>query len=142
MRTVRDILQTKGNDVYTIEKEASVYDALRLMDQLNIGSLVVVDKGDLAGMLTERDYASKIILKGKQSKTTPIKDVMTKKLVVAKRKTTIDECMGLMTSKRVRHLPVVKKNKLVGLISIGDVVKEIIDEQNVVIGQLESYIYG
>lgn len=140
MRTVKDILQTKGTDVFTIDQAKTVYDALMAMEAHKIGSLMVTDHGELAGMVTERDYASKVIIKGRQSKSTPVHEIMTKKLVVAKCDTTINECMALMTDRHVRHLPVVEEGKLFGLVSIGDVVKEIIDEQSFVIEQLESYI--
>ncbi len=142
MRTVKDILATKGNDVVTIDHKQSVYDAIMLMDSHHIGSLVVTAEGALAGVITERDYACKVIVKGKQSKSTTINEIMSDKLVVAKPETTINECMALMTNKHIRHLPVLDGEKLVGLISIGDVVKEVIDEQNFVIGQLESYIHS
>jgi CBS domain-containing protein len=142
MRTVKDILKTKGNNVQTIDRNESVYDAIMLMDTHHIGSLVVTDAGELAGVVTERDYACKVVIKGRQSKKTPIGDIMTAKLVVAKLDTTINECMALMTSKHIRHLPVLEEGELVGLISIGDVVKEVIDEQNFVIEQLESYIHS
>ncbi len=142
MRTVKDILVTKGSNVVTIDRKQSVYDAILLMDTHHIGSLVVTDQGELTGVITERDYACKVIIKGKQSKTTKIEEIMSEKLVVARLETTINECMALMTSKRIRHLPVLDDGKLVGLISIGDVVKEVIDEQNVMIEQLESYIHS
>jgi len=142
MRTVKDILATKGNDVVTIDQKQSVYDAIMLMDTHHIGSLVVTAEGELAGVITERDYACKVIVKGKQSKSTTIDEIMSDKLVVANPETTINECMALMTNKHIRHLPVLDGEKLVGLISIGDVVKEVIDEQNFVIGQLESYIHS
>jgi CBS domain-containing protein len=140
MRTVSDILQTKGSEVYTINETKTVFDALMVMDEHQIGSLMVIKAGKLVGMVTERDYASKVIIKGKQSKSTPIEEIMTKNLVVAKCDTTINECMALMTDRHIRHLPVIENENLVGLVSIGDVVKEIIDEQNFVIEQLESYI--
>lgn len=142
MRTVKDILRTKGSTVYTIDRAESVYDALMIMDEHKIGSLMVTDNGTLTGMVTERDYACKIIIKGRQSQSTRIDEIMTKELVVAACGTSINECMFLMTDRRVRHLPVLENGELVGLISIGDVVKEIIDEQNFVIGQLESYIHS
>lgn len=142
MRTVRDILQTKGSVVFTIDQAKTVYDALVRMDEHQIGSLMVTQEGKLAGMVTERDYASKVVIKGKRSQSTPIQEIMTKKLVVTKCDTTINECMALMTEKHVRHLPVIDDGKLLGLVSIGDVVREIIDEQEFVIGQLESYIHS
>jgi len=142
MRTVKDILATKGSNVVTIDQKQSVYDAIMLMDTHHIGSLVVTDEGELAGVITERDYACKVMVKGKQSKSTTIQEIMSDKLVVARPDTTINECMALMTGKRIRHLPVLDEGKLVGLISIGDVVKEVIDEQSFVIEQLESYIHS
>lgn len=142
MRTVKDILITKGNNVITIDQGESVYDAILLMDNHHIGSLVVTANGQLAGVVTERDYACKVIVKGRKSKSTLISEIMSDKLVVARPETTINECMALMTNKRIRHLPILEGGKLVGLISIGDVVKEVIDEQNFVIEQLESYIHS
>ena len=141
MRTVADILQSKGDKIIGIEKTKSVYDAIILMDTHHIGSLVVLENDELVGVITERDYACKVTVKGKKAKSTPVSEIMTEKLVVAKRSSSINECMALMSGKRVRHLPVIEEGKLVGLISIGDVVKEIIDEQNFVIEQLESYIH-
>ena len=142
MRSVRDILITKGNDVKTIDCKRSVYDAIVMMDDNHIGSLVVTDEGKLAGVVTERDYACKIIIKGRSSKTTRIGEIMSERLVVVRPDTTINECMALMTDKRIRHLPVLDGEQLVGLVSIGDVVKEVIDEQSFVIEQLESYIHS
>jgi CBS domain-containing protein len=142
MRTVKDILVTKGDKVVTIDRKQSVYDAILLMDTHHIGSLVVTDNGELVGVISERDYACKVIIKGKQSKTTNVDEIMSGKVVVARPETTINECMALMTGKHIRHLPVLDDGKLVGLISIGDVVKEVIDEQSFVIEQLESYIHS
>lgn len=142
MRTVRDILKTKGRDVKTIDRNETVYDAILLMDSHHIGSLLVTDEGELAGVVTERDYACKVVIKGRQSKATPIGDIMSDKIVVVNPETTINECMALMTNKRIRHLPVIDEGELVGVVSIGDVVKEVIEEQNFVIEQLESYIHS
>ena len=142
MRTVKDILHTKGDNVKTIEQNQPVYDAIVMMAEDNIGCLVVMTEGEMVGVMTERDYACKVAVKGKSSKDTPVSDIMTEKVIVAKRDTTINECMALMTGKRMRHLPVIEEGSLVGLISIGDVVKEIIDEQSFVIEQLESYIHS
>ena len=142
MRTVKDILSTKGNDVKTVDINQSVYDAVVMMDTHHIGALVVIDAGDLAGVITERDYACQIIVKDRASKTTKVKEIMSDKLVVVKPDTTINECMALMTDKRIRHLPVLENDQLIGLVSIGDVVKEVIDEQNFVIEQLETYIHS
>ncbi len=142
MRTVKDILATKGDDVKTIDAEQTVLEAIRAMNAHHIGSLVVMSDGKLVGMLSERDYTCKVTVQGKKAGQTLIADIMTKRVVVVKRDTSINECMGLMTSKRLRHLPVMEGNQLVGLVSIGDVVKEVIDEQEFVIKQLENYIYS
>ncbi len=140
MRTVKDILETKGDDVKTIDAEQSVLEAIREMDAHHIGSLVVLSKGKLVGMISERDYTCKVTVQGKKADQTPVADIMTKRVVVVNRNTSINECMALMTKKRLRHLPVMEDGRLLGLASIGDVVKEIIDEQEFVIKQLESYI--
>ena len=142
MRTVKDILTTKGNEVKTIDSKRSVFEAIVMMDDHHIGSLVVTSDGKLAGVVTERDYACKVIGKGRASKSTQIGEIMSERLVVVNPDTTINECMALMTDKRIRHLPVLDGEELVGLVSIGDVVKEVIDEQNFVIEQLESYIHS
>ena len=142
MRTVKDILKTKGHDVKTIDRNETVYEAILLMDTYHIGALLVTEEGELAGVVTERDYACKVVIKGRQSKTTPIGDIMSDKIVVVNPETTINECMALMTNKRIRHLPVIDEGELVGVISIGDVVKEVIEEKNFVIEQLESYIHS
>ena len=142
MRTVKDILEGKGHDVQTIDKSQSVFEAILLMDKRHIGSLVVTDNDQLVGVVTERDYACKVTLKGKEAQNTQIGEIMSAKVIVAKLETTLNECMALMTDKRMRHLPIMEGGELVGLVSIGDVVKEVIDEQNFVIGQLESYIHS
>ncbi len=142
MRTVKDILAGKGHDVITIDKSQSVFEAILLMDKHHIGSLVVTDNGALVGVVTERDYACKVALKGRGSQNTLIGEIMSDKVIVAKLETTLNECMALMTDKRLRHLPIMEGGDLVGLVSIGDVVKEVIEEQNFVIGQLESYIHS
>ena len=142
MRTVKDILQGKGHEVKTIDHQASVYDAIMLMATHHIGSLVVLEDEELAGVLTERDYACKVTVKDKQAKTTKVNEIMTDKVIVVSPSASINECMALMTKKRMRHLPVLEDGKLVGLVSIGDVVKEVIDEQQFVIEQLEGYIHA
>ena len=142
MRTVKDILKTKGHDVKTIDRNETVYEGILPMDTYHIGALLVTEEGELAGVVTERDYACKVVIKGRQSKTTPIGDIMSDKIVVVNPETTINECMALMTNKRIRHLPVIDEGELVGVISIGDVVKEVIEEKNFVIEQLESYIHS
>jgi len=142
MRTVKDILESKGNEVRSIDQSETVYDAISLMDTHHIGSLVVTHEGKLAGVISERDYCCKVTLRGKQSRTTKVSEIMSDQVVVTSPGGTINECMALMTGRRIRHLPVMDEGNLVGLISIGDVVKEVIEEQNYVIGQLESYIHS
>jgi CBS domain-containing protein len=142
MGKVRDILRTKGNSVYSVEPSMMVYHAIERMCEKNIGGLLIVENGRLEGIFTERDYARKLILKGKSSKTTPISELMTENPITVTPDNSIEDCMNLMTSKFIRHLPVVEGDKLVGLISIGDVVKHIIEEQKGIIEYLENYISG
>lgn len=140
MGKVRDILRTKGNKVYSVEPSIMVFQAIELMCEKNIGGLLIVENGKLEGIFTERDYARKLILKGKSSKNTPISELMTKNPIVITPDNSIEDCMDLMTGKFIRHLPVVEGDQLVGLISIGDVVKHIIEEQKDIIEHLENYI--
>lgn len=141
MRTVRDVLESKGRKVWTIGPEGSVYEALAFMAEKDVGALIVVeDGGRVAGILSERDYARKIILKGASSRTTQVKDIMTSQVICVSPEQTLEECMALMTAKRVRHLPVLEFNRLAGLVSIGDVVKASIAEKESRINQLENYI--
>lgn len=141
MDTVRNILQLKGNLVYTVSPDASVYEALEILETNNLGSLVVVeDDGKLDGIFTERDYARKVILKGRSSKETLVRDIMTEKPVFVTPDTKIEECMQLMTNKFIRHLPVMENDRLIGLISIGDLVKYIINQKDFIIENLEHYI--
>lgn len=141
MRTVRDVLEAKGREIWTIGPEESVFEALSLMAEKDVGALVVVvNGGRVVGILSERDYARKIILRGATSRDTRVKEIMTTEVVCIQQEQVLEECMALMTEKRVRHLPVVSREKLVGMISIGDVVKSIIAEQEWKIGQLETYI--
>ncbi|MGC3948129.1 MAG: CBS domain-containing protein [Chryseolinea sp.] len=142
MGKVKHILQTKGNDIFAVAPSVMVYEAIEIMCEKNIGGLLIVEEGRLVGIFTERDYARKIILKGKSSKETPIGDIMTTNLVTVDSETTIEECMQVMVSCKIRHLPVVDDGLLVGLISIGDVVRSVIDEQKVIIHHLETYITG
>ena len=143
MLTVKDMLDRKGHTAWTIGPDASVLEALQLMAKKGVGALVVVDKDDeVIGILSERDYARKIILMGRQSQDTPVKDIMTKEVYGVHHETTADECMALMTDKHFRPLPVCKDGKLAGIISIGDVVKAIITDQKVTIENLENYIMG
>ena len=142
MTTVREILQDKGNQVWTIDPDKTVFDALTLMAAKEIGALVVVEDGSICGMVSERDYARKVILKGKFSRDTLVRDIMTSKVVYVSPENRIEECMALMTDKIVRHLPVMENDELTGIVSIGDVVKSVISDQEFIISQLESYIMG
>ncbi len=140
MKTVRQLLDQKGSRVITTTPDTTVYDALLVMAEMGIGALVVMDGDRLVGIMSERDYARSVILRGKASKTTPVSDIMTSKVLTVGYGSTIEECMNLMTDKRVRHLPVVHEGRLVGLLSIGDIVKETIEHQRFLISQLENYI--
>ena len=143
MTAVADILKAKGDAVvHSIGPDDSVFDALQRMADKGIGALLVMEGERIAGIVTERDYARKIALKGRTSALTQVRDVMTTSVMFVKPTQTSEECMALMTDNRLRHLPVVKDDKLIGLISIGDLVKDIISEQKFVIEQLEHYISG
>ena len=142
MGTVRNILQTKGSKIISVSPNDTVFSALEKMVENNIGALLVLDQGKFEGIFTETDYARKVILKGKASKETQIKEIMTERPVTVTPDTTMEECMSLMTSRYIRHLPVFEGKDLVGLISIGDIVKYIIDEQKFIIENLEHYISG
>jgi len=139
---VNQLIQTKGGTVYTIAPDATVYAALELMAQKDIGALVVLDGAQVVGIMSERDYARKVALKGKLAETARVRDIMTANVVYVSPDETVEECMALMTNKRVRHLPVMANDKLVGLVSIGDVVKSLIANQEFLIGELEKYIVG
>ncbi|HEY8934908.1 MAG TPA: CBS domain-containing protein [Cyclobacteriaceae bacterium] len=140
MGHVRNILQSKGHSIFSVEPTITVYDALELMFEKNIGALLVTNNEKFVGIFTERDYARKLILKGKSSRDTMIGDIMTKNPVSVTEDDTIEDCMKIMTNKFIRHLPVLCGDKLTGLISIGDVVKYIIEEQKFIIENLEEYI--
>jgi CBS domain-containing protein len=142
VKNVRDILREKGTAVYSVSPDDTVYDALKLMAEKNVGALVVLDGDRLAGIISERDYARKIVLKDKLSKETKVKEIMTIEMVIITPAMDLDECMELMTENRTRHLPVVEDDRVLGIISIGDVVKGIMDHKEFLIGQLESYIKG
>ncbi len=142
MTTVKQILETKGHEVWSVPPDATVYDALRIMAEKNIGALLVLDAHKLKGIISERDYARKVVLKGKFSRETPVEEIMSTNVVTVRPDHSIEECMALMTDKRIRHLPVLENERLVGIISIGDVVKAYISEQEFTIKQLENYITG
>jgi CBS domain-containing protein len=145
MKSVREVLKAKKKDVCSILPYASVYDALKLMGEKQIGALMVIDdKGKVAGIISERDYARKVILKGKASKDTKVEEIMTpaSEMFAVKPDNSVEECMILMTGKHVRHLPVFEKDKFIGVVSIGDVVKSNISEQEALIEQLSGYIAG
>jgi CBS domain-containing protein len=142
MKNVRQILQMKGSESWSVDPDSTVFDALKLMAEKNVGALIVLRQGRLVGIFSERDYARRIILRGKHSKETPVREVMTENPICVSPAQTSEECMTLMTQNHIRHLPVVEENRLLGVISIGDVVKGIITEQQGTISDLESYITG
>ena len=142
MTTIRQLLLDKGNKVHSIGPEDTVYDALRKMADENIGSLVVMEGNKIHGMITERDYARNVILKGRASPTTRVRDIMESSVLYAQPDQSVEECMAIMTDKKVRHLPVIEQKKLIGLVSIGDLVKNIIRDQKFMIDQLEHFIRG
>lgn len=140
MKTVRELLDTKQGVLWSVTPDSTVYDALALMAEKGVGAVVVIENTKLVGILSERDYARQVVLKGKTSKETPVREIMTSRVMYVSPDQTIDECMALMTDKRIRHLPVLVEGDLVGLVSIGDVVKAVISEKQFMIEQLESYI--
>jgi len=150
MDTVKDLLDAKGHEVYSVKPNATVYEALELMAEKNLGAVMVVDeKNAVKGIFSERDYARKIIIKGRASRTTRVKEIMTAKVLYVEPSTNVRDCMALMTGKRIRHLPVMDGGTLVGVVSIGDVVKahcsvqeSVISQQEFRISQLERYISG
>ena len=142
MITVKQLLQVKGNHIWGIDSNATVYEALKVLAEKDVGALLVIDSGKLVGIISERDYARKVVLKGKSSMETPVREIMTSEVITVGIDQTIEDCMALMTSRRIRHLPVLEGGKLAGVISIGDVVKSIISQQEFVIEQLENYITG
>ncbi len=142
MKLVRHVLQSKGSSVVSVSPSTSVLDAIKLMAEKGIGALVVMEGVKLAGIVTERDYARKVILKDKSSHNTPVSDIMSDKVCTAALDDSVDHCMNTMTDRRIRHLPVVSAGKVVGMISIGDLVKAVIADQQEAIEQLEHYITG
>jgi len=142
MTTVRQVLDQKGRKIWSIHPDATVFDAIAKMAEKDIGSLVVMDRDELVGIITERHYSRNVVLKGKTSPTTPVRDIMERHVVIARPEQSVDQCMALMSDKRVRHLPVFEGKKPIGIVSIGDLVKSIIGDQKFMIDQLEHYIHG
>ncbi len=142
MKSARQLLEAKGSDVWSVHPDAAVYDAIEMMADRGVGALMVLDGGDLVGVISERDYARKVILRGRSSKDTTVKEIMTARVVYARPDQTVEDCMGLMTEKRIRHLPIMDGKELLGVVSIGDLVKSMLAEQQFVIEQLEQYISG
>jgi CBS domain-containing protein len=140
MGQVSDILRSKGRQVWTITPDASVYEALQLMADKNVGALMVIDGGKLVGLFSERDYARKVILQGRSSLDTPVEAIMTRDIFAVQPQDAVEECMALMTRHRTRHLPVFDGDTLVAVVSIGDVVKYLLSEQELTINQLQGYI--
>jgi CBS domain-containing protein len=142
MKTVRDVLNVKGHEVWKVDLDATVFDALRLMAAKEVGALVVMDGDKIAGIISERDYARKIVLLGRTSPNTLVKEIMSTPVAYTQSDQSIEECMAIVTDKRIRHLPVLENGELIGIISIGDLVKSIIADQKFIIEQLERYIKG
>ena len=140
MRTVRQLLESKTPEVYAIGPDAPVIDAIRLMAEKRIGAVLVLQGGRLAGILSERDYARKIVLEGRSSKDTPVRDIMTADLITVKPGDSAQSCMQIMTERRIRHLPVLDGDELMGVVSIGDLVKAVIEDQQMELDQLQRYI--
>ena len=139
---VRDILNDKGNQVYSIAPDQTVYEAIAKMDDLNIGALIVLKNQELKGIISERDYRSKVILKGRSSKTTDVSEIMSGDVYCVSPSDSVNACMSIMTEKKFRHLPVLQNNEVIGVISIGDLVKNIISQQKFEIKNLRHYIQG
>jgi CBS domain-containing protein len=142
MTTVRNLLDSKDEGLWTITPEASVYQALELMADKDVGAVLVTENDRLVGLFSERDYARKVILKGRASRQTQVQELMSKDVLYVRPEQTIDNCMALMTAKKVRHLPVLEEGRLMGIVTIGDVVKAVINKQEVIISELENYISG
>jgi CBS domain-containing protein len=142
MQIIDQLLAVKGKDIWSIAPHAAAFEALQIMAKKDVGALLVIDKGRLVGIFSERDYARKVILKGKSSKETSVGELMTREVFYINPQDTLQECMALMTAKHIRHMPVLKNDQLVGVVTLGDVVKQIISDQKFVIRELEKYISG
>ncbi len=142
MHTIGQLLESKGKDIWSIAPHATVFEALQIMAEKNVGVLLVIDDGKVVGIFSERDYARKVILKGKSSKDISVGHLMTKEVFYIKPQNTLQECMALMTAKHIRHIPVFENNQLIGVVTLGDVVKQIISDQEFTILELGKYITG
>ena len=142
MKSLKQLIAAKGSQVYSITPDAKVIEALQLMAQKDVGALLVIDGEKLVGIISERDYARKVILHGRSSQDVPVREIMTSGVITVDPERTVEECMTLVTQKRIRHLPVTEGGRLIGVVSIGDLVKETIAEQEQTIKQLESYIHS
>ncbi len=142
MQIIDQLLAAKGKDIWSIAPQAAAFEALQIMAKKDVGVLLVIDKGRLVGIFSERDYARKVILKGKSSKETSVGELMTREVFYINPQDTLPECMALMTAKHIRHMPVLENDQLVGVVTLGDVVKQIISDQKFVIHELEKYISG
>jgi len=140
MKTVKDILKDTGRKIWSVSPKTTAYEALEVMAEKDIGALLVFENEHLVGIFSERDYARKVILKGKASKDTPVSELMTRQVFYVDPGNTLNECMALMTIKRIRHLPVFDNNRIIGIITIGDVVKEIVSEQETTIKALQDFM--
>ncbi|UCD38073.1 MAG: CBS domain-containing protein [Fidelibacterota bacterium] len=142
MHTIRQLLETKGYDIWSISSQATAYEALQIMSEKDVGALLVIDEGKLVGIFSERDYARKVILKGRSSRDVSVGELMTHEVFYIGPENTIQDCMALMTDKRIRHVPVMENERLIGIVTMGDVVYRIISGQEHTIEQLEKYIAG
>jgi len=142
MKTVHQLLASKGHAMVSVSPESTVYDALSLMADHKIGALLVLSNEHLVGIFSERDYAREVVLKGRASRTTAVSEIMSRQVITVTQENTVEDCMNLMSGKRIRHLPVIENNKVIGILSIGDLVKETIAYQQFLIQQLETYIQG
>lgn len=142
MHIIEQILQKKGSDIWSVAPETTAYNALQVMAEKNVGALLVIDKGKVVGIFSERDYARKVILKDKSSKNTSVGELMTREVFYLDAGSTLEESMALMIAKHIRHLPVLKNNRLIGIVTLGDVVKQLISDQQFAIRELEKYITG
>ena len=142
MIKISQLLLNKGNQIWSVEPKITIFEALEIMSEKKIGALLVMEEEKLVGIFSERDYARKVILKGKSSKNTPVGELMTKKVFYIDPQKNISDCMAMMTAKRIRHVPVIEDEKVIGIVTIGDIVNQIITEQEVTINHLENYITG